>query len=85
MRYAFDTVGLALVATSIILIIGFTVLMFSAFTLNSHMAFMTAVTIFFAIVADFLLLPPLLMAIDGRRRATAADDSDLVPAYENKE
>ena len=65
-RYAFDTVGLALVVTSIVLIAGFTVLMFSAFALNSNMALMTSVTIVFAIVADFLLLPPLLMAIDGQ-------------------
>ena len=64
-RYAFNTVGLALVATSIVLIAGFMVLTFSAFALNSDMAFMTAVTIVFAIVADFLLLPPLLMAIDN--------------------
>ena len=84
-RYAFDTVGLALVATSIILIIGFTVLMFSAFVLNSQMAFMTAVTIFFAIVADFLLLPPLLMALDGERGKSASTDPELVPAFESKE
>ncbi len=65
-RYAFNTVGLALVVTSMVLIAGFTVLTFSAFALNSNMAFMTAVTIVFAIVADFLLLPPLLMALDGK-------------------
>jgi predicted RND superfamily exporter protein len=67
-RYAFSTVGLALVATSVVLVAGFTVLTFSAFALNSNMAFMTAVTIIFAIVADFLLLPPLLMAIDGKEK-----------------
>ena len=65
-RYAFNTVGLALVVTSIVLISGFFVLTFSAFQLNSDMAVMTAVTIVFAIVADFLLLPPLLMALDGK-------------------
>jgi len=70
-RYAFSTVGLALVATSIVLVAGFTVLTFSAFVLNSNMAFMTAVTIIFAIVADFLLLPPLLMAIDGKEKIDA--------------
>jgi predicted RND superfamily exporter protein len=68
-RYAFNTVGLALVVTSIVLIAGFFVLTFSAFQLNSNMAFMTAVTIFFAIVADFLLLPPLLMALDGKEHS----------------
>ncbi|MCH8176680.1 MAG: MMPL family transporter [Proteobacteria bacterium] len=70
-RYAFNTVGLALIVTSIVLIAGFTVLTFSAFQLNSNMAFMTAVTIVFAILADFLLLPPLLMALDGKEKANA--------------
>ncbi|MCP3689653.1 MAG: MMPL family transporter [Gammaproteobacteria bacterium] len=65
-RYAFNTVGLALVATSIVLIAGFFVLTFSAFQLNANMGLMTAVTIIFAIVADFLLLPPILMALDGK-------------------
>ncbi len=68
-RYAFNTVGLALVVTSIVLISGFFVLSFSAFQLNSDMAVMTAVTIVFAIVADFLLLPPLLMALDGKEHS----------------
>jgi len=72
-RYAFNTVGLALVVTSIVLIAGFFVLTFSAFQLNSNMAIMTAVTIIFAIVADFLLLPPLLMALDGKEHTPVAD------------
>ncbi len=70
-RYAFNTVGLALIVTSVVLIAGFFVLTFSAFQLNSNMALMTGVTIIFAIVADFLLLPPLLMALDGKEQANA--------------
>ncbi len=65
-RYAFRTVGLALVATSIVLALGFMVLTQSAFTLNSDMGLMTATTIVFALIADFLLLPPLLMALDKK-------------------
>ena len=71
-RYAFGTVGLALVVTSIVLVAGFLVLAFSAFTLNSNMALMTSATILFALIADFLLLPPLLMAIDGGSHPPAA-------------
>ena len=63
--------GLALVATSMVLIAGFLVLTYSAFTMNSDMAFMTAVTIVFALLADFLLLPPLLMALDGKEKSNA--------------
>ena len=65
-RYAFRTVGLALVATSVVLALGFMVLTQSAFTLNSDMGLMTATTIVFALIADFLLLPPLLMALDKK-------------------
>jgi hypothetical protein len=65
-RYAFRTVGLALVATSVVLAFGFMVLTRSAFTLNADMGLMTAVTIVFALIADFLLLPPLLMALDNK-------------------
>jgi len=68
-RYAFNTVGLALVVTSLVLIAGFLVLTYSSFTLNSDMAFMTAVTIVFALIADFLLLPPLLMAFDRKENS----------------
>ena len=70
-RYAFNTVGMALVVTSIVLVSGFLVLTFSAFALNSDMAFMTAVTILFALIADFLLLPPLLMTLDGKEKTDA--------------
>ncbi len=65
-RYAFSTVGLALVATSIVLALGFLVLTQSAFILNSDMGLMTAATIVFALIADFLLLPTLLMAMDKK-------------------
>ena len=63
-RYAFQTVGTALMATSIILVCGFFVLTFSDFKLNSAMGTLTAITIIFALVADFLLLPPLLMKLE---------------------
>ena len=49
-----------------VLVAGFSVLAFSAFQLNADLAIMTAVTIVFAIIADFLLLPPLLMAIENK-------------------
>ncbi len=84
-RYAFSTVGLALVVTSIVLVAGFTVLTFSAFALNSNMAIMTAVTITFAIIADFLLLPPLLMAIDRKPQGKTEANEQSVAAIDGKE
>ncbi len=65
-RYAFSTVGLALLATSVVLALGFLVLTRSAFVLNADMGLMTALTILFALIADFLLLPTLLMALDKK-------------------
>jgi len=70
-RYAFSSVGVALIVTTIILVAGFAVLAMSSFAINSAMAKMTAIAIVLALVADFLLLPPLLLAIDGRRERAA--------------
>ena len=63
-RYAFHTVGIALVVTTLVLIAGFMVLHQSAFKLNADMGLMTAITIGLALVVDFIFLPPLLMKVD---------------------
>ncbi|MAT64369.1 MAG: RND transporter [Gammaproteobacteria bacterium] len=66
-RYAFHTVGTALWMTTLILAAGFLVLAQSAFEVNAGMGMLSAMTILLALLADFLLLPPLLMALDRRR------------------
>ncbi|GMR17681.1 MAG: MMPL family transporter [Gammaproteobacteria bacterium] len=63
-RYAFSTVGTALLFTSIALVSGFLVLALSSFKMNSDMGILTAITIALALVTDFLFLPPLLMKLD---------------------
>jgi len=63
-RYAFSTVGVALWVTSAALIAGFLVLSTSAFELNAGMGLLTAIVIAFALIADFLFLPPLLLKLD---------------------
>ncbi|MGS2723453.1 efflux RND transporter permease subunit [Porticoccus sp. GXU_MW_L64] len=60
-RYAFQTVGVAILATTVILVIGFCVLMYSSFLINFQMGLLTAITIVSALVFDFLMLPALLM------------------------
>ncbi|TDJ49092.1 MAG: RND family transporter, partial [Nitrospina sp.] len=65
-RYSFHTVGMALWVTSIVLVAGFLVLASSGFTINSHMGYLTAMTIGFALLADFLFLAPLLMKIEEK-------------------
>ncbi|VAW59154.1 Predicted exporter of the RND superfamily [hydrothermal vent metagenome] len=64
--YAFKNVGVALWVTSAVLISGFMILSQSAFELNAGMGLMTSIIIAVALVLDFLLLPPLLMAIDSK-------------------
>ena len=67
-RYAFATVGRALSVTSAVLIAGFGALALSAFELNQSLGLLTALAIFAALVADFLLLPPLLLALDKEKK-----------------
>jgi predicted RND superfamily exporter protein len=80
-NYAFHTVGMALLTTSVVLVIGFLVLSLSAFKLNSGMGTLTAIVIALALIADFFFLPPLLMKLEenknvqmdsGRRTADSA-------------
>ena len=59
--YAFETVGRALVTTTIVLLAGFTVLSTSSFALNSYMARITVIIILAALIIDFILLPALLI------------------------
>ena len=64
-RYAFKTVGAAIWITTISLFAGFSVLSFSGFQINSHMGSMTAITIVFALLLDFIFLPTLLIKLEG--------------------
>jgi uncharacterized protein len=77
-RYAFVTVGRALIYTSVILVCGFMVLATSNFELNSGMGLLTAVVISLAIIADFLFLPPLLMKIEEKLNAEKQSVPDTV-------
>jgi hypothetical protein len=60
-RYAFTTVGQALVVTTLVLAMGFFVISQSDFGMNSGMAKITILIISVALVLDFLLLPALLL------------------------
>ncbi len=63
-RYAFSTVGTALIVTTVILVAGFSILASSAFEINKVLGLMTAITIACALLADFVLLPAMLIALD---------------------
>ncbi len=65
-RYAFSTVGRAMVVTTFVLVAGFAVLSMSTFMGNADMARMAVITMSFALVADFIFLPPLLITLDEK-------------------
>jgi len=67
-RYAFNTVGVALTITTVVLVSGFLVLTLSHFSPTSTTGALLAITLSFALVVDFLLLPPLLMTLDRNER-----------------
>lgn len=66
-HYAFTQVGRALWITTLVLITGFMVLALSDFLPTAQMGLLTAITLGMALLADFLLLPPLLIWLDRRR------------------
>lgn len=68
-RYAFNTVGVALFITTVILTAGFLIIAQSTFLINANMGLLTAITICIALFVDFLFLPPLLMRIDSDKQA----------------
>ncbi len=72
-RYAFHSVGHALVITTVVLVLGFAVLLFSTFRLNSDMGLLTGIILLLALLIDFLVLPALLLLFDRRRYPVATD------------
>ena len=72
-RHTLESVGPALLATSGVLVIGFGVLILSAFQMTSHLGWLTVIVVALAPIADLLLMPALvlLMGGDRAREATA--------------
>ncbi len=77
-RYAFDSVGSAIVANTVIVGVGFAMLGLSTFRVTAYMGLLTSLTIAAALAVDFLLLPALLIAFD-RRPVTAREREPQLP------
>ncbi|GAA0368448.1 MMPL family transporter [Bowmanella denitrificans] len=77
-RYAFTSVGRALWITTLVLVMGFSVLAMSSFALNADMGMLTGIIILVALAVDFLFLPAFLMVFDKQKTNTEdnADDTD---------
>ncbi len=69
-RYAFDTVGPAMLTTTLILSVGFAWLAYSTFLINAQMGLLTAIAILVAFVFDFTVLPALLLLKPSRTTET---------------
>jgi predicted RND superfamily exporter protein len=54
---------------------GFSVLMLSTFRVTSFMGALTALTIVCALIADFLLLPAILLILDKRGMGVEKEDT----------
>ena len=65
-RAVFHTVGHALWTTTAVLSLGFLVFASSGFEVSWALGLMVAITLVFALLADFLLLPTLLMLLDRK-------------------
>ena len=63
----FSTTGHALVATTVVLILGFFVIAQSDFGLNSGMAKITMIIIGIALAFDLLFMPALLVILDKEK------------------
>ena len=76
-RYAFKSVGVALVVNTVILALGFMVLLTSSFKINVDMGLLTTLAIAFALVFDFLFLPALLLLMD-RKKSLKSTEGELI-------
>ncbi len=81
--YAFDTVGKALVTTTIILLAGFLVLSTSTFAMNSYMARITSIIITSALIVDFILLPALLVLLSKKQNKTEPEIASATVLQKN--
>ncbi len=68
---AFGAVGKALAATTVVFALGFMVFGASGMVTNQALGLLVGITVIIALLADFLFLPPLLMALDTTKETTA--------------
>jgi len=65
-HHAFDTAGRALFTTTVVLVAGFLIFVFSPFVPTAQVGVLTAMIIGFALIADLTLLPALLAVVDRK-------------------
>lgn len=78
----FNSVGKALIITTIALVCGFLILSLSGFSRNADMGLMAAITITIALLVDLVLLPALIMVMD-KNAQTIQDNTHNLNAGES--
>lgn len=76
-RYAFASVGKALIITTSILCVGFGILTLSDFAMNADMGLLTCIIIFIALFVDLLLLPAFLVIFDKTSKVSKPSTESL--------
>lgn len=76
-RYAFNSVGRALIVTTFVLTVGFSILAMSSFRLNSDMGLLTSIILVVALIVDFLFLPAFLMVFDRDKKQKGTQNEQL--------
>ncbi len=71
-RHVFDTTGRALFTTTVVLVAGFLILVFSPFVPTAQVGILTAMIIGFALIADLTLLPALLTSTEKKKSGRQA-------------
>ncbi|OUS29419.1 hypothetical protein A9Q99_10000 [Gammaproteobacteria bacterium 45_16_T64] len=82
-RYAFSTVGVALITTSIVLVANFSVIAFSSFYPSSNMGTLTSLTIVLALIVDLLFFAPFLLLLDGSKSSKTNTDNNIEEKDDN--
>jgi len=80
---AFEIAGSSMFVSTLILVFGFLVLVFSPFQLNSSMGILSALTLALSLAYDFLLTPSLVLMIEkGKERRLAKNSSKNLTTQE---
>lgn len=74
-RYAFKTVGVALVATTLVISANFGMMAFSHYYPNASMGLLTAITVAVALAVNFLFFVPVLLFVDHRDNSKSGETS----------
>ena len=70
--------GTAIISTTIILIIGFSMLMLSSFVPNFYMGFIGVVVIIFALIGDLIVLPAAITLGESKKNTVKNEDDNSV-------